>query len=301
MAVDSTGAGIRESLYRPFCKQYLYYGRDLNSGVYQMPAFMPLPTLKNIFIGVVGRGQTTGFSAFITDVTPNLHLLATGQWFAMYSYKKENNLFNDNGGYIREDNISDYTLLKYKKIYGDKITKEDIFFYIYGLLHLKEYREKFANFIIREIPRIPLVKYFEEFSNIGKELANLHINYENVKPLDEVKITINSSENFNVDKMKFLSTNNKKDKSTIIYNENITISNIPKEAYKYIVNGRSGIEWVMDRYKIKKDKNSGLINDPNLYKGSKYIFDLLQSVIAVSVKSIKLIESLPKLELANLH
>ncbi|UAT43046.1 hypothetical protein GUI12_02665 [Anaplasmataceae bacterium AB001_6] len=286
--------GIRESLYRPFCKQYLYYGRDLNHSVFQMPALMPIAQLPNIFIGVIGR-RGLGLNPLMVNITPDKNLIENSQWFALYSYAKQtNNLFNVNSinGYTRHDNITDATLSKFKQKYNDAITKEDIFYYIYGVLYSKDYQDDFSGFLFRSLPRIPMLEDFNKFHIMGKKLADLHLNYENVKPLDEVQIDIAGKDDSNlkfydVKKMKFADN---KDKTTIIYNENITISNIPKKAYEYVINGRSAIEWIMHIYQIKVDKQSGIINDPNSYKDGKNVFNLLLSIISMSVQSMDLIE-----------
>ena len=219
----------------------------------------------------------------------------------MYSYAKQQNdcLFKNESksvnGYIRTDNIADSTLDGFKKTYNNtEITKEDIFYYIYGLLHSVGYQSEFFDFITKEIPRIPMVKHFNEFSAIGKKLADLHINYENIPHLPEVKVII-TKENYLVTKMKFKS---KADKSSIIYNNHIIIENIPSKAYEYVVNGKSAIEWIIDRYEIKIHKDSGIMNDPNLYSSdTKYILNLLLSVISLSVQSVDLISDLPKMEI----
>lgn len=284
---------IRVSLYRPFCKQYLCYGRDLNERIYQMPAFMPQQNLPNLLIGVVGKGGKR-FEPIITDVTPALDVIKSAQWFAMYSYTPN---FNCNTKWQRQDNITDSALANFIKTYNNNtITKEDIFYYIYGLLNCKDYQSEFFDFIIKEIPRIPMVENFTEFSAIGKKLADLHINYENIAPLDTITIKHDGNlqdADYYVDKIKFKS---KLDKTSIIYNSHITIEDIPLKAYEYIVSGKSPIEWIIDRYQIRTHKESGIVNNPNSYKGGKYIFDLLLSVMSLSIKSIDLINKLPKMQ-----
>lgn len=187
--------------------------------------------------------------------------------------------------------------------YGPKTTKEDIFYYVYGLLHSPDYRSKFAADLKKMLPRIPLVKDpadFGEFAQAGRELALLYINYETVPSWPELKITGIDSGNCQVQKMRFAKTpDGKPDKTAIIYNSHIKIENIPLQAYEYIINGRSGIEWIMDRYQIKTDKDSGIVNNPNIWckeHGSpRYILNLLCSIITISMETIKIIQGLPKI------
>ena len=199
--------------------------------------------------------------------------------------------------YVRHDGITDFILQQARQI-DFKITKEDIFYYVYGFLHAPEYRETFAADLKKMLPRIPLIDNqadFWAFGKAGRDLAELHLNYETVAPCPDVIVEGAEHGNFRVEKMRFKS---KDDKSTIVFNPYITVSNIPLKAYDYVVNGRSAIEWVMERYQIKTDKDSGITNDPNdwaIEHGQpRYILDLLLSVINVSLKSLDIIAALPK-------
>jgi predicted helicase len=201
--------------------------------------------------------------------------------------------------YVRRDGVSDFILDRAKKMYGKSVAKEDIFYFVYGFLHSSEYRTKFENDLKKILPRLPLVEEprdFWKFSKAGKELADLHINYESVTPYEGVTVNGIESGNFKVEKMRFP----KKDqKDAIIYNSNIVVTGIPKEAYEYIVNGKSAIEWIMERYQTSTDGDSGIKNDPNDWaievSNPRYILDLLLSIINVSVKTVEIIKSLPKL------
>ena len=187
-----------------------------------------------------------------------------------------------------------------KKQYGKNVSKEDIFYYVYGFLHCPEYREMFANDLKKMLPRLPLVedvKDFWKFSNEGRKLAELHINYETVPAYDGVVLKGAESEFYTVEKMRFP----KKDqKDTIIYNSRISISNIPAEAYEYVVNGKSAIEWIMERYAVTTHKDSGIKNDPNDWatevENPRYILDLVLSIINVSVQTVEIVKRLPKVK-----
>jgi len=186
------------------------------------------------------------------------------------------------------------------KIDGPKTSKEDIFYYVYGLLHSPDYRRTFAADLKKMLPRMPLLEKpadFWAFSQAGRALADLHLDYEKVPPPSVVKVIGADSGKFQVDKMRFP---DKADKSIIEFNPWIKITNIPLEAYDYVVNGRPAIEWVMERCQVKTDKDSGIKNDPNdwaeEHEKPRYILDLLLSVIRVSLETMKIVQALPKLE-----
>jgi predicted helicase len=233
-----------------------------------------------------------------------------GLIFPLYFYeeRKKNSpsLFDVAGEreYIRRDGVSDFILERAQKQYGKNVSKEDIFYYVYGILHSPDYRETFANDLKKMLPRIPLVedvRDFWAFSKAGRKLAELHINYETVPPHPEVLVTGAENNYFIVEKMRFPKGLKAKDKpNTIIYNSQITVSNIPAKAYEYVVNGKSAIEWIMERYQVTVDKASGIKNDPNDWAkevgNPRYILDLLLSVINVSVQTVEIVAGLPKLE-----
>ena len=201
--------------------------------------------------------------------------------------------------YTRHDGVTDYILNLAKEKYGNQVTKEDIFYYVYGILHSEDYRTTFSADLKKMLPRIPLVDKvadFWAFSHAGRQLAQLHLNYENHKPLDVVKVYGEESGIFTVEKMKFKS---KEDKTEIIYNNYIRITNIPELAYEYVVNGRSAIEWIINRYQVSIDSASGIKNNPNdwakEHNQPRYILDLLLSVITLSVETVKIVKNLPRL------
>lgn len=297
---------IRTALHRPFTKEFLYFNKSFNWSRYLIPSYYPDKALKNIVIVLSGIGISKDFSALITDTTPDIQLQPNGQCFPLYYYEentsKQKGMFDDDNknDFIRRDAISDFILERAKKIYGKNVTKEDIFYYVYGFLHSKDYREMFASDLKKMLPRLPLleeVKDFWAFSKAGRKLAELHLNYESVAPFADAKVTGDDGKFFTVEKLRFP----KKDqKDTIIYNSKITISNIPAQAYEYVVNGKSAIEWIMERYQVSTHKESGIVNNPNDWAtetgNPRYILDLLLSVINVSVQTVEIVNSLPNVK-----
>lgn len=303
------------SHYRPFCKQCLYHEKDFNAMMYQLPRLFPTPEHKNIVIDASGIGGSKPFSALITDTVPNLHFTENGQCFPLYWYDESTadiaDLFNQAAEedvmdrYIRRDGISDWILRECKQRYGNKVTKEDIFYYVYGILHSPEYRETFEADLKKMLPRLPLVDtpdVFNAFSQAGRKLADLHLNYESVEPYQGVSLSIKSEKpSYEVQKMRFGKLDSKTaDKSVIFYNNQITISDIPAEAYDYQVNGKSALEWIMERYQVTTDAKSGIVNNPNDWSkehgDEKYIFNLVLRIITVSLETMKIVNALPKLD-----
>jgi predicted helicase len=201
----------------------------------------------------------------------------------------------------RIDNITDEILADYRKSFGAEVSKDDIFYYVYGILHSPEYREKYAADLKKMLPRIPKAKAFKEFAGAGKELADLHINYETVEqyPLEEIA----TGSNLLVTKMRFAGKRPNVDKSRIVYNEDVTLAGIPDEAHEYLLGSRSAIEWILERYQVKKDKASGIVNDANdwgLEHGNpRYILDLLKSIVTVSVETVRIVKALPTLDVID--
>ena len=308
--------------YRPFSKAWLYFDKYFNNCIYQIPRIFPKKDLKNQVICVTGRGSTKEFCAFMSNTIPDLEMVSKGQCFPLYLYENTENDPIDSEGLFsgssvtnpadtvqadkRKDGISDAGLAHFQTAYPkEKITKEDIFYYIYGLLHSPEYRTRYANNLTKELPRIPCVKSakdFWAFAKAGRELADLHINYETADchpvTLDKGDKRLSGSD-YKVIKMKFAT---KGDKSVVVYNHNITIRDIPLKAYDYVVNGKPALEWVMDRQAITTDKASGIVNDANLWAtetmgNAKYPLELFQRVITVSLATMKIVQALPKLHI----
>ncbi|MHB1679401.1 MAG: type ISP restriction/modification enzyme [bacterium] len=311
---------IVQSTYRPFCNQWLYYNgtRELNEEIYQMSKIFPDKNCENLVICVNNDSDKSSF--IIVNQIYDYELQHHSQGFPLYRYEKNNILKEvsllehleqekenvEDSEYTRKDNISDEFLTEIQAQYNDNtITKEDIFYYIYGILNSPDYKTAFANDLTKMLPHIPFINEFKEFSKAGRDLANLHLNYETIGPYPSLTETISDKaknltekELYHVEKMKFGRKGKEKDKSTIIYNDYITLSDIPLEAYDYIVNGKSAIEWIMDRYQVSIHKDSHIKNDPNDYleeiRDYEYIVNLLKKIINVSVKSVGIVSELSK-------
>jgi predicted helicase len=290
--------------YRPFFKQYLYMGEMMIHRRGQSEELFPTPELSNLVICVSPTNE--GVSALISSIIPDLHFNGDTQVFPLYYYeereKQSPTLFDEAGDneHIRRDGISDFILDRARKQYGKAVTKEDVFYYVYGFLHCPAYRETFSADLKKMLPRLPLVEEprdFWKFSKAGRELAELHTNYESVPAYENVKVTGANNGFYEVDKMRFPK---KGEKDTIIYNSKILIQNIPLKAYEYVINGKSAIEWIMERYQVTIHKESGITNDPNDWakevENPRYILDLLLSIINVSMKTMKIVERLPQVK-----
>lgn len=312
---------VLPSVYRPYCKQWGYSDRRFNNCVYQMPRIFPNAAAENLVIQVSGVGARAGFSALMSKHLPCLDTIEKGQCFPLYLYvdtPKSDGLFEGHagGGLTRRDAITDDGLAHFQAAYqGETITKEDLFYYIYGLLHSPEYRSRFKNNLAKALPRIPPVKTaadFWAFSQAGRRLGDLHVNFETVDPYmvtfkEGDHALINEAQDdpqkfYRVTKMKFGGSGKDKDKTTVIYNDHITMQNIPLAAYDYIVNGKSALDWVMERQVVKQDKASGIVNDANDYANEtigdpRYPMQLFQRVITVSLETINIVNSLPKLNI----
>ncbi len=296
---------IFKGMYRPYCKQWSYFNKEFNDRRYQMPKIFPNQNLENLVISVTGLGVTKDFNAFITNCLPDVQLQANGQCFPLYTYEKteptdQTTLFLTETGYTKKENIPDTILSDFQTTYQDQtITKEDIFYYVYGILHSPEYKQRFAADLKKMLPRIPYAADFHSFSTAGRNLAQWHLNYENIEPypLEEFKSELYlEDKDYRVSKMKFGVKNKAIDKTTIIYNSKITLTGIPLQAYEYIVNGKPALEWIMERYQITVDKDSQIRNDPNHWSDDpRYIIDLVKRIVRVSVESVKIVNSLPPL------
>lgn len=301
------------SMYRPFQKMSLYFNNAMVERLGQIPQIFPKPGLKNSVICVSGIGARAGFSALITDSIPCYDMIEKGKCFPLKLYEKtdpiKDGLFKEGSTeseYTVKDGISDAGLAHVAAAYpAETITKEDIFYYIYGLLHSEDYRTRFADNLAKQLPRIPCVKTYADFAAFtaaGRALAELHLNYENVAPYpvsyagNAPCFNTAAPDIFRVTKMKY---GKNKDKTTVIYNSHITMTGIPLEAYDYVVNGKPALDWVIDRQCVKTDKASGIINDANDYaietmNDPAYPLKLFQRVITVSLKTLDIVKNLPE-------
>ena len=339
------------STYRPFVKQHVYFDRQMNDMVYGLYDCFPTPGHDNIGFYLTGVSSHYDFGALIVDTVPNLHVLDTGQFFPRWTWEPvggrhaaEAGMLDLSGGedteesstavgqegevlggYRRVDNITDATLRSYQAAYGPEVTKNDVFYYVYALLHSPEYRTRYGADLKKSLPHIPLVASQEDFvafTTAGRGLADLHLDYESVEPtplrLDvdgqevpwDLRETI-STGLLHVEKMRYdrLQSNKKQaDKTSIVYNEHVTISGIPIQAQDYLLGSRSGLDWLLDRYLVKTDKASGIVNDPNdwMAEGAgggptasaqpRYLLDLIARITTVSVQTQEIVTSLPPLE-----
>ena len=330
--IDSS---VVKSSYRPFTKLNIYFQRNLNERVYQIPQIFPDNSIENKVIHLCGIGARSGFSVLMIKNIPDFQHQDNGQCFPLKLFEPKENkskikpnndqasLFGDEskeenkdqkteGDFIVKDGITNAGLEHFQKAYaGEKINKEDIFYYIYGILHSEDYKTRFADNLSKELPRIPTVKKandFWKFSKAGRDLAELHLNYETIEPYavnfegGNLAIKMLKKEDFRVEKMKFSKTGKETDKTKIIYNHKITFDGVPLEAYDYIVNGKPALEWVMERQSISTHKASGIVNDANDWaneamKNPRYPLDLFLSVVTVSLRTMKIVNSLPKLDI----
>ncbi len=276
---DFSQEKISVSLYRPFNKQYFYYERELAWSFYSMKKIFPDKSTRNVVINTTIRN----FCSLISDAIPDTHFIGDSNAYPLYYYDDLGNRYNA---------ISGYALNLFRRHYKDNaIVEEEIFYYIYAIFHHKGYLEKYKNSLAKEAPRIALSDDFKELSTLGKELAELHLNYENGEM--HTSVECNLLENAGMEGY-YDVIQMKKDKKgdRIIYNHHITITKIPKKAFDYVVNGKSAIDWVIERYSITTDKDSLIENNPNDYAGGQYVFELLCRVITLSVKSVDLIEKI---------
>jgi predicted helicase len=314
---------IRTSHYRPFCIQDLYFDRDFNDVIGKTPRLYPKEGIHNATISVMGPGASKDFSAFIVGQLPDYELISKGQCFPLYLYEKDEprpgELIREESegelidGYRRRHAITDGILAEFRNAYGKSVSKDDIFYYVYGILHSPEYRSRFSSDLKKMLPRIPLTKEtadYQAFTQAGRDLAHWHLNYETIEPYPLIEVSpelgLDPWKQFHVTKMTFAkptaeqkAAGLKANKTRIIYNAHLTLDGIPLEAFDYIVNGKPALEWIIERYQITIDKASAIKNDPNdwckEHNNPRYIVDLLKRVTRVSLETMKILNSLPAL------
>lgn len=308
-------AHVTLSTYRPFCRQNLYFDRDLNRSVGQLPSMFPTPQHANIAIATTGPGAAMDFAVLMVGLVPDLSIFGSqtnNQTYSRWTYEKVETddvgfdfgsaqVGVDEQGYRRVDNVTDGILKVYREAVGEQVSKDDIFYFVYGQLHDPDYRNKYAADLKKMLPHIPTPDSAERFNavaDIGRQLADLHLNYEEVEPYPlDVQLRSGASasnrETWRVEKMKWKS---KTDRSAIIYNAVVTIAGIPDAAHNYMLGSRTALEWLIDRYQVKSDKASGIVNDPNdwcdEHDDPTYIVDLIKKVTTVSVRTVELVGQL---------
>jgi predicted helicase len=313
---------IAASIYRPFTKMWHYGGRTFNHSFYSMPRIFPDAAAENLVITINANHTGHGHIALMMNALPDLHSNGDAQCFPLYLYDdppteespQTADLFTTTSAtpQKRRHALTDAGLAHFQAAYPDqKIGKEDVFYYVYGLLHSPDYRERYADNLAKELPRMPCVKTaidFWAFSNTGRALANLHVNFETaalypvtLETGDKALAELTPAQ-FRVEKMRYGKVDNgggkEKDLTTLIYNDHLTVSNIPLRAYDYVVNGKPALDWVVERQCVKTDKDSQIVNDANLWAtdtmhNPRYPLELVQRVITVSLETLKLVAALP--------
>ena len=326
----------RTSLYRPFCAQRVYFDEQFNHRRYQLPSMFPTLTHQNTGFYVVNPGSAKPFSAIATDLIPDLAMWGSnaGQFFPRFTWTAveadDSALFGENSvvkqgetsaygevgevvdGYVRVDNITDEIKKIYRDALGSDITGDDIFHFVYGKLHDPAYRTKYAADLKKMLPHIETPSSraeFDKFAAAGQELMDLHVGYESVEPwpLDiQVKGDESDRETWRVLKMRWAKRKdpetgkNVNDVTKLIYNKRVTIAGIPAEADGHMLGSRSAVAWLIDRYQVKKDKASGIINDPNDWADEvgnpRYIVDLIGRVVRVAMETVRIVDGLVDIE-----
>ena len=300
---------IRKIIYRPFIATDCFADDIFIQRKGQMGQILPNSSSENRVICVPNKGSRNPFSVLMTNIMPDRHFIEAAHCFPRWQYPQPAETSNTTSEFQgfeeapeRIDNISDTALRNFREHYSDNtITKDDIFDYVYGVLHAPSYREQFANDLSKMIPRIPYAPDFRTFAEAGKALADLHLNYEtcqqypdlSVEPITPSLLWEEKPEHFRLG-TRAMRFSDKEERTTLIINEHVCLSGIPEEAHRYVVNGRTPLEWFIDRYKIKQDKNSGIINDPNgWFDNPRDLITAIERIVYVSVESLKIIENLP--------
>lgn len=300
LRIEFNAKFIRVAVYRPFVKMYVYMAKDFNEYTNKIPRYMPTEDTSNILFSTTELGSTKSFNPLAVNVLPDLHLQHAAPWFPLYEYHEAGGLFSTSQPQ-KSFGLNEETEQKFKSTYGKALGAEDLFYYVYGILHSKEYKRRFGADLKKALPRIPLAKDFNAFSEAGRALADLHVGYENVKPFPLGQSTgqlgFDPKADSRVTKMRFAKKGKEVDRSAIIVNSHLTLTGIPQEAYEYQVNGKSAIEWIMECYQVETDKASGIVNDPNDWSSDPaYIVDLLKRIVRVSVDTVAIVNGLPALK-----
>lgn len=320
---------VVRGLYRPFTPQEMYFSRSLNEMVYQMPRIFPREDTANRVICVSGAGGKVAFGALMSCMVPSLHMIDMGgsQCFPLYIYDISNgeadaSAHEDQSELLtrttssqqpnqRRSAITETSLLRFRQAYpGEKVEADDLFYYTYGLLHSEGYRSQFADNLTKELPRLPIVPRIEDFrafAAAGRQLGDLHVGFDQVEPhpvtiaQGDLRLAniVDPKSFYRVEKMRFGGKGQSKDRSVVHYNPNITMTNVPLEAYAYVVNGKPALEWVMEWQSVRTDTASGIVKDANAFAietmgDPTYPLKLFQRVITVSLQTMNIVASLPK-------
>ena len=308
--------GSRVSVYRPFFKQHLYFDRRLNNSIRDFPEIYPTPDADNLGIYITGPGSSVPFSLLMTNAIADSGLTSgngSSPYIPRYHFtlRDSSHHLDKRDSYLeRISNINPEAVAEFRTLYGDsQITEDDLFYYVYAVLHSPSYRKMFANDLAKSHVRIPVVASradFGAFVEAGIDLADLHVNYENVEPypLEEICSPLwnpSAQDAFLVTKMRYAGPVRNPDKSRIVYNAHITLVGIPSEAHRYTLGSRSALDWLIERYQVRTHKKSGIVNDPNDWAtevgDSRYIIELVKRVTTVSVRTVEIVEGLPELDL----
>ena len=321
---------LRPSLYRPFTATWLFFDRIMNEEVYGFPEIFPTPQAKNLSLCITDAGSEKPFMLLATDRIADLHLVGAGassQCFPLYRFVEDSNSYKSGERFERRDNITIEALTLFQEFYDDdRLTGEAIFHYVYALLHHPAYRTRYAENLKRGLPRIPFVgiaarakgsspsslfslasietmrgdakpdhdpkasaKLFRVFAAAGEKLSNLHVNYESAKEFPLKRQENKAAKlDWRVEAMKL-----SKDKASLFYNDFLTLSGIPAEAYGYRLGNRSALEWVIDQYRVSRDEHGNIVSDPNNLDDEQYIVRLIGSVVTVSLETMKIVNGLP--------
>jgi predicted helicase len=312
-------SAYRLAMYRPYQQQqHVYFSADLNEDRRRLPLAFPTASTTNCGLLLTGVASHYAFAAIATASIPDLHLLDTGQFFSRWRYEEIEDeatlglAFDDSEvveGYRRVDNITDQALTTFRERYGDTISKDDIFHYTYGLLHSAEYRRTYADDLKKALPRLPMVPDPHPFINAGQAHFELHLGYESAEPFPLIGLDVDAEGNpydfYRVEKMAFpkIRVDGKlvADKTKIRYNSRIELSGIPEEVQRYELGPRTAVEWLIERYQVRTDKDSGIVNDPNDWAREKanprFVLDLVARIVTVSVETVKVVEALPALDI----
>ncbi|OGN76487.1 MAG: DNA methyltransferase [Chloroflexi bacterium GWB2_49_20] len=285
---------ITTAMYRPFVKRFFYYDMVIVHRPYLQPIFFKIgekPDNLAICINMNGRQ----FNVLSVNAVPDLHFNGDSQCLPLYRYRgaSKTSEVSETSEVSRVENITDWALNQFQKHYKDaKIVKEDIFHYVYAVLHHPAYRAKYEINLKREFPRIPFYGDFWKWADRGKRLMNLHLNYESMPAYPLERLDLNAEETRKALSPRLMA---RKDAGIIEVDTFTTLKGVPAEAWEYRLGTYSALEWVLERYKEKKPKAPTIAEKFNTYRFKDYkeqVIDLLCRVCAVSVETMKIVKEM---------